>query len=123
MFLVIVEYSHSNAMLHSFSNEEMAKLFVELVTNTIGVVSVYLTDESKQHMWPTDLMKVVTKDEFFAALSADKRDIMPSLSGSTWSEEIGYKAKWKDWRGNIFGVTYGRECNNNCRYLLKHNTL
>lgn len=39
-------------------------------------------------------MTLVTESEFFAALSADKRDIMPSIA-SGWSEETGYASEWR----------------------------
>jgi hypothetical protein len=51
----------------------------------------------------------VSKDEFYAALYADKRDIMPSIVGA-WSEVTGYTQEWRtnDSRRELFGVTKGR---------------
>lgn len=46
----------------------------------------------------------VTRDEFYKALYADKRDIMPSLANSArWTEGIGYTAEWRDKSGRLFG--------------------
>ena len=47
-----------------------------------------------------DGMKEVTKDEFFEALYADKRDIMPSVS-----ESPNYSV-WMTPQRNVWGYTY-----------------
>lgn len=39
-------------------------------------------------------MKEVSKDAFFAAMKADKRDIMPVIAGSR-SPESGYTSEWR----------------------------
>lgn len=39
-------------------------------------------------------VKEVSKDEFYAALSADKRDIMPSIVGA-WDNDTGYTSEWR----------------------------
>jgi hypothetical protein len=36
----------------------------------------------------------VTQEQFFAALYADPRDIMPRIVGS-WSDETGYTQEWR----------------------------
>lgn len=48
-------------------------------------------------------MKQVSQDEFFAALYADKRDIMPSIVGDIYDPQSGYTKIWKDRSGNVFG--------------------
>lgn len=63
-------------------------------------------------------MKQVTKDEFYAALYADKRDIMPRIVNN-WNEEIGYIQEWRTQHGGVlFGKTDGRVHFNNERYFL-----
>lgn len=39
-------------------------------------------------------MTPVTKEEFFAALYADNRDIMPSIVGQ-WVDGVGYTSEWR----------------------------
>lgn len=43
---------------------------------------------------------VVTQDEFYAALKADKRDIMPCIA------EHADRSVWKDKAGVVFGVSF-----------------
>lgn len=45
-------------------------------------------------------MRVVTKEEFFAALKADPRDIMPSVEDSPDYSE------WKTRQGTTWGRSY-----------------
>lgn len=56
----------------------------------------------------SDVILLVTKERFYAALYADKRDIMPSIV-SGWSDETGYTQEWRtqDTRSDLFGVTTG----------------
>jgi hypothetical protein len=53
-------------------------------------------------------MRDVTQSEFYAALSADKRDIMPVIVGR-WSDETGYVEEWRtnDYRRDLFGKSWG----------------
>lgn len=46
-------------------------------------------------------MRVVTREEFFAALNADKRDIMPSVDRVPFP----YSSTWRDRNRNVFGRT------------------
>lgn len=51
----------------------------------------------------------VTKEEFYAALSADKRDIMPSIVGSYERKGRGYVQEWRTNNSSrvLFGITHG----------------
>lgn len=49
----------------------------------------------------------VTRDEFFAALYADPRDIMPRIRHERRHQEHGYTSDWKTANGAIFGVSRG----------------
>ena len=53
-------------------------------------------------------MRQVSKEEFFAALYADPRDIMPAIVGE-WQEPRGYLSVWKDKAGRLFGRSQGGE--------------
>ncbi len=50
----------------------------------------------------------VTKEQFFAALYADNRDIMPRIV-SSWSETDGYRQDWQTQHGILFGRSWGRD--------------
>lgn len=63
-------------------------------------------------------MKEVTQEQFYAALNADKRDIMPRIVGG-WDEQIGYVQEWVTPRGDqLFGRTEGRPPFTPSRYFL-----
>lgn len=54
-------------------------------------------------------MVVVTKDEFFAALFADKRDIMPTTEArehTPWRLQSGSRAMW-GWCSTGYASGYG----------------
>lgn len=54
-------------------------------------------------------MKQVTKEDFFKALYADKRDIMPVIVGDWEQDKGGYKQEWRTShnRRELFGVSQG----------------
>ena len=52
-------------------------------------------------------MRQVTKEEFFSALYADKRDIMPTIISDWDHERGGYTSEWKDRSRNLFGKSFG----------------
>ena len=63
-------------------------------------------------------MNEVTQQQFYAALSADNRDIMPSIVGK-WDDEIGYVQEWRTQHGGqLFGRTEGRQLLGSGRYFL-----
>jgi hypothetical protein len=53
-------------------------------------------------------LREVTKDEFYAALKADPRDIMPSIVGSYERNGRGYTQEWQTQNSlrTLFGVTH-----------------
>lgn len=51
----------------------------------------------------------VTKEEFYAVLMAEKRDIQPHIV-SAWNNETGYTHEWRVHSGSntpLFGVSTG----------------
>jgi hypothetical protein len=50
----------------------------------------------------------VTKEEFYKALYADPRDIMPTIVNS-WRDDVGYIQEWRSNKGTglLFGITSG----------------
>lgn len=65
-------------------------------------------------------MQRVTRDEFFAKLKADARDVMPSLANAgKWDDTIGYVQEWRDQRTRaLFGATDGGTSRLGSRYWL-----
>ena len=51
----------------------------------------------------------VTSDEFYRALTADRRDIMPTIVGSYERHGRGYVQEWRTNNSSrvLFGVTHG----------------
>jgi hypothetical protein len=61
-------------------------------------------------------MKQVTQDEFFKALYADPRDIMPRVVGN-----YPYKSEWRNQKSiaqELFGVSQSGETNQESTYYL-----
>ena len=61
----------------------------------------------------------MTKEEFFAALAADKRDIMPRIVNE-WVDGEGYRSEWRDQglaRGH-FGTSCGPRRDGSTAYYL-----
>lgn len=56
----------------------------------------------------TTNLREVTKDEFYAALKADPRDIMPSIVGAYEHNGRGYTQEWRTQNSlrTLFGVTH-----------------
>lgn len=52
-------------------------------------------------------MRPVSRDEFFALLKADSRDIMPSIVGGNGRD--GYLSEWRDQKNarGLFGASQG----------------
>jgi len=53
-------------------------------------------------------MKKVTQKEFFKALYADPRDIMPSIEGEYNREKGGYLSRWMTKARVLFGESQGK---------------
>lgn len=54
-------------------------------------------------------MKEVTKEHFYAALYADRRDIMPSIVGG-WDKQSGYTQEWRAAGRQLWGKSQCGDC-------------
>lgn len=48
-------------------------------------------------------MRQVSQEEFYAALKADPRDIMPTIPGGYGP--AGYTSEWRDKNRRLFGIS------------------
>jgi len=63
-------------------------------------------------------MVEVTKDQFFDFLRSDKRDIMPSIYGSS-KDELGMYSVFKTFHGEVIGKIFGGNHISDSIFLLR----